>query len=129
MDLRRRRGGTCTASGSGDINDAVDLPAGGTVTYTLTGTVASSAGTSLSNNASVAAPAGATDPNPADNTATDTDNVIRQADLAITKTDGHAAAVAGQPITYTIVASNAGPADVIGVPVADVVPAAILTPT
>ena len=32
-------GGTCTASGSGDINDSVTLPVGATVTYTLTGTV------------------------------------------------------------------------------------------
>ena len=27
-------GGTCTASGSGNINDTVNLPAGGSVTYT-----------------------------------------------------------------------------------------------
>ena len=29
-------GGTCTASGSGNINDTVNLPAGGSVTYTAT---------------------------------------------------------------------------------------------
>ena len=34
LDLRGRRGGTCAASGAGNINDTVNLPAGGSVTYT-----------------------------------------------------------------------------------------------
>ncbi|MCB1641292.1 MAG: proprotein convertase P-domain-containing protein, partial [Xanthomonadales bacterium] len=46
------------------------------------------------------------------------------ADLSITKTDGVASAVAGSTTTYTIVASNAGPADAIGATVADSFPAA-----
>ena len=32
-------GGTCTAAGSGNINDTVNLPAGGSVTYTASCTI------------------------------------------------------------------------------------------
>jgi uncharacterized repeat protein (TIGR01451 family) len=47
------------------------------------------------------------------------------ADLSITKTDGAATAVPGQGLTYTIVASNAGPAAVTAAVVADALPAAV----
>jgi hypothetical protein len=69
-------GGTCTASGAGNINDAVNLPAGGSVTYTLTGTISASATGTLSNTATVAAPGGITDPTPGNNSATDTDTLL-----------------------------------------------------
>ncbi len=36
-------GGTCTASGSGNINDTVNLPAGGSVTYTASCTISAAA--------------------------------------------------------------------------------------
>lgn len=64
-------GGSCTAVGSGNINDSVDLPAGGSVTYTATCTIALSATGTLSNTATVAAPGGVADPTPANNSATD----------------------------------------------------------
>ena len=51
-------GGTCTASGSGNINDTVNLPAGGSVTYTASCTIAASATGTLTNTATVTAPAG-----------------------------------------------------------------------
>jgi uncharacterized repeat protein (TIGR01451 family) len=47
---------------------------------------------------------------------------VLQADLGITKTDGQAVAVPGQPITYTIVAANAGPSAVTGATVLDAPP-------
>ncbi|MBO9664651.1 CARDB domain-containing protein [Dokdonella sp.] len=56
-------------------------------------------------------------------------NTGLSADLAISKTDGSATYVAGSPITYTIVASNAGPADAIGASVVDTIPASIVNPT
>ena len=40
-------GGTCTAAGAGNINDAVNLPAGGSVTYTASCTVSAAATGSL----------------------------------------------------------------------------------
>jgi uncharacterized repeat protein (TIGR01451 family) len=118
-------GGSCAASGSGNINQTVNLPVGATVTYTLSGTISASATGSLSNTATVTVPAGVTDPSPANNSATDTDTLTPQADLSITKTDGQTTAVPGAPITYTIVASNAGPSAVTGATVADTIPATI----
>ncbi|HEX4499246.1 MAG TPA: DUF11 domain-containing protein, partial [Thermoanaerobaculia bacterium] len=57
-------GGTCTASGSGNINGTVNLPNGGSVTYTASCTISASATGTLSNTATVTAPAGVTDPTP-----------------------------------------------------------------
>jgi uncharacterized repeat protein (TIGR01451 family) len=120
-------GGTCTAGPvAGNINDAVDLPAGGSVTYTATCTISSAATGALSNTATVSG--GATpDPDPANNSATDTDTLVPQADLAISKDDGTATAVPGQSTTYTIVASNPGPSDAPGSSVADTFPALCTT--
>ncbi len=69
-------GGTCTASGSGNINDLVNLPSGGSVTYTVSATISASATGTLVNTATVTAPQGVTDPNTANNSATDTDNLV-----------------------------------------------------
>jgi uncharacterized repeat protein (TIGR01451 family) len=64
-------GATCTAGGTGDINDSVDLPNGDSVTYTVQATLAAGAVGFVRNNASVALPSGTVDPNPGNNTATD----------------------------------------------------------
>ncbi|WP_010466816.1 IPTL-CTERM sorting domain-containing protein [Acidovorax radicis] len=77
-------GGTCTAAGSGSINDVVNLPAGGSVTYTVTATVSASATGTLVNTATVTASGGVTDPNPGNNSATDTDTIAAVAASAIT---------------------------------------------
>jgi len=118
-------GGTCTASGSGNINDTANLPAGGSVTYTASCTISASATGTLSNTATVTAPAGVTDPTPGNNSATDSDTLAAQADLAITKTDGVTAATPGGSVTYTIVASNAGPSNATGATVTDTFPASL----
>jgi uncharacterized repeat protein (TIGR01451 family) len=52
---------------------------------------------------------------------------LPQADLSITKTDGVATVMPSSAVTYTIVASNAGPAPVTGVVVSDTLPAALLS--
>jgi uncharacterized repeat protein (TIGR01451 family) len=118
-------GGTCTASGSGDINDTANLPSGGSVSYTASCTISPSATGSLSNTATVTAPAGVADPNPGNNSATDTDSLGAQADLSITKTDGVTAVTAGGSVTYTITASNTGPSNATGATVADTFPASL----
>jgi uncharacterized repeat protein (TIGR01451 family) len=111
-----------TAAGSGNINDTVTMPAGSSITYKATGKVSSAATCTFSDKAKVTAPAGVTDPNLANNSATDTDTVIFQADLKITKTDGKTAAVAGTQNTYTIVVTNVGPSNVSGAIVKDTFP-------
>lgn len=73
-------GGVCTPSGAGNIADAVDLPVGAVVTYTATCTVAASSGTCV-NTATVTPPAGASDPEPSNDTATDTDHITALADF------------------------------------------------
>ena len=66
-------GASGPASGSGDIAAAVNLPVGASASFTVTGTVAADATGDLVNTATIATPAGTTDPNPANNSATDTD--------------------------------------------------------
>jgi hypothetical protein len=118
-------GGICTAAGSGNINDTVNLPAGGSVTYTVTATIAAGATGSLVNMANVTVPMGVMDPNTGNNSATDTDTLTPQADLAITKTDGVTTVSQGGTTTYTITASNSGPSNAPGANVADTFPAGI----
>ena len=116
-------GGTCTAAGSGNINDPVVLPAGGSVTYTASCAIAASATGTLANTATVSSTD--PDPNPGNNSATDSDTLTPQADVSITKTDGVATVVAGGSTTYTITASNAGPSNAPGSTVADTFPATL----
>jgi uncharacterized repeat protein (TIGR01451 family) len=74
-------------SGSGSINENGEIgSSGGSITITLVGTVAADASGSITNTASVAS---GVDPNPANNSATDTDTVVgRVIALAFTNLDG-----------------------------------------
>ncbi|MEO8585279.1 MAG: IPTL-CTERM sorting domain-containing protein [Acidobacteriota bacterium] len=116
-------------AGSGNISAAVNLLAGGTATFTVVATLSPSVTGSLTNTATVTAPANVNDPTPGNNSATDTDTLTPQADLAITKTDGVATVAPGTTTTYTIVARNNGPSAVTGATVADTFPAAITSAT
>jgi uncharacterized repeat protein (TIGR01451 family) len=120
-------GGTCNASGSNNINELVNLPNGGSVTFSATCSVPAStaSGTSIMNTATVTPPAGVPDPLLTNNDATDTDTTNVQADLSITKTDGVSSVIAGGVLTYTIAASNTGPSDSSGSTVADTFPASL----
>jgi uncharacterized repeat protein (TIGR01451 family) len=122
-------GATGATSGSGNINQTVNLPAGSSITYTVTGTVSPTAAGAISNTATVTAPAGIADANPANNVANDTDTLVpatpATADLGIFKTDGAATVAAGSSLTYTIIVSNTGPSAVIGATVADTFPASL----
>ena len=103
-------GATCTASGTGNINDTANLPAGGSVTYTITATISPTATGNLVNTATVAAPGGVADPTPANNASTDTDTPgATLADLGITKSDGVTSHTLAATRIYTIVVHNAGP--------------------
>ena len=119
-------GGTCTASGNGNINDTVSLPAGGSITYTASCSISASASGSLTNTATVAAPAGVTDPTPGNNSATDNDTLTAQADLAITKTHTGNFAQGQTGATYTLTVSNVGGSPTSGmVTVTDTLPAGL----
>src|SRR5207245_7265786 len=77
----------------------------------------------------VTAPAGTNDP-AGNNSASDNDTQIApSADLSLTKTDGVTSVNQGATLTYTIVASNAGPSAVTGATVTDNFPAQVASVT
>ncbi|HSX59143.1 MAG TPA: hypothetical protein VLF18_02980, partial [Tahibacter sp.] len=102
-------GGTCTGSGSGNINDTVSLPSSATVTYTAVCSIASTATGTLANTATVSGPVGATDPTPANNSATDTSAVQVVADVGLTLSDNRQFVTVGSALTYVITVTNTGP--------------------
>ncbi len=108
-----------TGSGS-TLIDIVTLPSGSSITYTVTGTVAATANTALSNTVTATAPNGTT------THATDADNL-----LTISKVDDHGGSSIipstgtvgpGDKLTYTIIVSNTGPGTVAGASVSDPFP-------
>ena len=107
------------------------LPAGDTLTVTVTGTLAASIadGASITNLAEVTSP---TDPATGTKTASALGNVATSADLTITKVAA-ATPVAGAPISWVITVDNAGPSDSADVVVTDTLPAVVtgtvLTPS
>jgi uncharacterized repeat protein (TIGR01451 family) len=114
-------GGSCSASGSGDISDNIDLPAGGSATYTAICNIDSAASGSIVNTATISA--AEIDPAFGNNSATDTDSLpADSADLAITNSDGTDMAIPGGSLTYTITAVNSGFADVSDASVTDSFP-------
>ncbi|MDT5270100.1 MAG: hypothetical protein QOH49_2286 [Acidobacteriota bacterium] len=118
-------GSSCAAaSGSGNIATSATLLASGTATYTISATVTASSGT-IANTVTANPPAWITDASPANNTATDTDNVIAAADLSITKTTASSFTV-GSNATYTLTATNSGPQSAAGtITVSDTLPAGL----
>ncbi|MGH2595871.1 MAG: DUF7507 domain-containing protein [Actinomycetota bacterium] len=111
------------AAGTFTCTTTAPIASGGSLVYQLTLAVAASfAPANLSNTASITG-APATDPNAANDTATDTDSVARSADLSIAKTDSADPVIQGQAFTYTITVTNNGPSDSATVEVSDTVPA------
>ena len=115
-------GSSCAApSGTGDLATTVTLEAGDHAMFVVTGLIAPNATGLLVNTATVAAPAGALDPDTANNTATSSVALTPSATLQIAK-DGPANAVAGTNVVYSITVTNAGPSDATGVTLADPTP-------
>jgi uncharacterized repeat protein (TIGR01451 family) len=77
-------GSSCgAASGSGNVNTTVDVLAGGSATFVVTANLsATPTGPSLVNTATVSAPASGSDPYLGNNSATDTDSIVRTFPLA-----------------------------------------------
>ena len=111
------------ASGSGAISGNAVLPAGGTITYTVTATVPGPTCATIQNTSSITTPSGFTEsasvqsgfPStavPAGGAANNTASVSvtpQCTDLRMTKTSSPAGAVAvGQNITYTLLVENVG---------------------
>lgn len=114
-------------SGSGPVNQLINVPAKGQIDYVLTIEVPSGYTGPLTNTASIVIPSGYNNVNPAGNSATDTDTPDPHTDINITKT-GPASGVAGGAISYQLTIVNNGPSDVTGVAIADQLPAQITNP-
>ncbi len=98
-----------TNSGSGNIAGvSVNLPVGGTVTFSATGT-ATGTGT-LSNTATVALPAGATDPNLTNNSATDADTQIQIPGLTLSSLANQAFNLSQSPASVSLITVTEGSA-------------------
>ena len=118
-------GATCPAPGaSGSIT--VDLPSGGSLTFTVTATISPTFTGNLVNTATITAPAGTTDPVPGNNSASVTTVVVAQtqvADVSVTKTGPAGPLAVGANATWTITVGNNGPATAQNVLLSDPLPA------
>ena len=110
--------GGATDSGTGDIAETIDLPAGGSVLYSVTGLLASSASGDLVNTATVTSPF---------DTATDTvtDPITTNVNILVNKT-GDITYKAGEFLNFTVVVSNLGTSVANGVAVFDALPANVV---
>ena len=108
-----------TDSGAGDIAETINLPAGGSVVYTVTGLLASAASGTLVNTATVTSPFD-TDSD------TVTDPITGVVDLTVTKT-GDETYKGGGPLNFTVVVTNNGPSFASGVSVVDALPAGVVS--
>ncbi len=111
----------------------LSLGAGRSATMMVVGEVDPAATGTLVNALTVAPPAGVTEGNPANNSATDTDALKPQADLSVTKSDGATTVVAGRSTVYTVTVRNGGPSTVGSFLLTDAIPAGlqgvVFTPT
>ncbi|MCE9645064.1 MAG: DUF11 domain-containing protein [Chloroflexi bacterium] len=107
-------------SSSADFQDTINLLQGERVTYDVTATVSTTPSGVLDNTATISAPPGTLELNPADNTDTDSDDF---ASLQISKDDGLDIVSAGNTITYQIVVTNNGLIDLTAINVTDTLPA------
>ncbi|MFQ5595857.1 MAG: hypothetical protein ACE5HA_17055, partial [Anaerolineae bacterium] len=117
--------GTCSEVAGAITCDLGDLAVDASATIEVVVTVdpATAHGTMLTNSAEVSG--NEEDPNPDNNMATEETEVIRQADLSVVKTDDPDPVDGGALLTYTLVASNAGPNTAEAVEVVDTLPAEV----
>ena len=112
-------------SGTGNINQTVNLPVGATITYIVTAGISPSATGSITNIATVTPPAGVTDINLQNNTSTDINTIAAPTvttDIAVTKTEDSDNLTAGGNVTYTITVTNTSTSDAQNVVLTDAVP-------
>jgi uncharacterized repeat protein (TIGR01451 family) len=100
------------------------LAPGDSAELEVTATVDAAATGRLTNTATVALPAGFTDPTPANNQDSDTDRLVSTTDVTIDK-EGPATAEQGSEITYSLTVANAGPSEATDVVIIDDVPAGL----
>lgn len=118
-------GGTLTSRtvAGTTFNGTATLPVGGTVTVVLRAT--GGAAGQVINTATIATPAGTTDPAPSNNAGTALVNVGPQADLSVTKSASPTIILDGQTTVFTITVLNLGPNTATGARLNDTLPAGL----
>ncbi|MEM9552788.1 MAG: CARDB domain-containing protein [Acidobacteriota bacterium] len=116
-------GSSCSAAGSGDIADTVTLLAGGSATYSAVCAIDSAATGSLVNTATISTPTG--DPNPGNESATDTDTLEPSADLAASVVTMPDPVDFGEAVTLLVMIDNQGPSDADAVVVTTTLPSGL----
>ncbi len=101
------------------------LPPGSSLTITVAGLVSPSATGVISNTATIATPSGTIDPEPTNNSSTETTSVTANANIGIVKS-GSTSADAGGPVSYQLLITNAGPSAADDSAFSDVVPPQVL---
>ncbi|MHC5903595.1 DUF7927 domain-containing protein [Streptomyces sp. S6] len=103
-------GSSCgAASGTGNISDKPSVAPGGTITYTISGTVPATTSGNQTNSATVTPPNGTTD---AGCSPSCTSSVVTSGPrVQVSKTSSPAPAKAGQTVTYTVTLRNSGSGD------------------
>lgn len=116
-----------TAANPDDLTVSVgNLASGASATITINATVLPATTGTLTNVATVStADTSVTENNTANNTATETTGLSPEIDLRVTKTDSIDPAIAGSPLTYTIVVTNDGPSTATNVTLSDTLPAGV----
>ncbi|GAB3578108.1 hypothetical protein GCM10027406_13760 [Leifsonia lichenia] len=119
-------GASCTAKGTGSINDTVTIPAGGSLRYTITGTLPANAAGTLTNTATVTPPAGAVDAGCSPDCSASAASTAEGPSISLVKTADASGvkdpARAGDTVVYTFAAKNTGGETLTGVSIADRLP-------
>ncbi|MCA9213298.1 MAG: DUF11 domain-containing protein [Planctomycetales bacterium] len=113
-----------TTDGAGDINDAVSMSGGASITYTVMATVSARATDVLVNEVTVGGE-GLFELTPEDNTATESDVVQPLGDLSVQATVSTERVVPGTPITYEFRITKTGPSTADGVTISIALPDSI----
>ncbi len=100
-------GGICAASGTGNINQPVTLPVGGTVTFVAAATISPNATGNLVNTATVIPSIGTNDPNPANNMATDVDAITAPSVFVIDDVSKFEGQTGTTPFVFTVTKTGA----------------------
>ena len=115
-------------SGSGNINELVDLAIGETVTFTITADTDSTIQylAQVKNTATVTSPVTTPDPNPSNDSDWTTGIALPETDISVVKTADKPMYVPGQPVIYTITVRNDGPSKAQQVSVLDPLDASVI---
>ncbi|AKS42488.1 beta-propeller fold lactonase family protein [Wenzhouxiangella marina] len=118
----RRSGSSCPAAGSGNLSEPVFIAAGGTVRFTITGTINPGAEGFLDNLATLVIPS---DVNNTGNSSdpSDSTEMIPSSALVVEKTNSRLSVVAGEQQSYRITIGNDGPSHARNVGITDLLSA------